>query len=260
MRPRTVGALRHRGRKMQTVVVRSKYFPIPIGEQVDAESEPEREPEREPEPVLSRPAEQPRASIDASFDASFEPPAVVVFDTETTGLRDAHVLQLAYISFDGAGAEIERYNRIFKLLPGKTIDKGAEDVHKISMLKTQRDGVEPLPELESFQRLVWAVTDRGGRVIAHNADFDVRAVNTTMKAWSRYSTPIQRHLFFCSMKHSKAYSPLRDRRGAVKAFKNEELYQELFGSPPELGALHDALVDVRVTAANYFEAQRRGWW
>lgn len=184
----------------------------------------------------------------------------VVFDTETTGLHEPHVVQLAYILFTEDGNEVKRYNKILKLLPGKRIDPRAVEVHRINMSKVQREGVDPLGELNEFVKVCADVIISGGRIIAHNSQFDVRAVNTTLSAWAPTPALMDEASTFCTMKNSKPFSPLKDRAGRKKAFRNDEMHVHLFGKPPDLGPLHDALTDILVTKANYLEAAKRGWW
>jgi len=184
----------------------------------------------------------------------------VCFDTETTGLYEPHVIQLAYIVFTEDGTEVRRYNKIMKLLPGKRIDPRAIEVHRINMSKVQREGVNPLAELEEFMRVCGDVIVSGGRIIAHNSAFDVRAINTTLSAWTPSPALLNESSTFCTMKNSKLYSPLVDKAGRRKAFKNVELHMHLFGKAPDLGPLHDALTDILVTKANFTEGAIRGWW
>ena len=192
---------------------------------------------------------------------SVAPPRLhLVLDTETSGLYEPHVVQLAYIVFTDDGTEVTRYNKILKLLPGKRIDPRAVEVHKITMSRVQRDGVQPVKELNDFVRVCADCITSGGKVIAHNAQFDVRAINITLSAWEPAPTLMDGASIFCTMKATKMYSPLTDRAGRRKAFKNEELHVHLFGKEPDLGPLHDALTDILVTKANFLECAKRKWF
>lgn len=211
-------------------------------------------------PVLESNAETVSVPT-APIDPPAPPPCLnVVFDTETTGLFDPHVLQLAYILFTNDGTEIRRYNKILRLRPGKRIDPRAVEVHRINMSKVLREGVEPVQELKEFIHTCADCVISGGRVIAHNAAFDVRAINTTLSAWEHSSVLMDEASTFCTMKATKMHSPLVDRAGRTKVFRNDELFKHLFGKAPDLGPLHDALTDILVTKANYLEAAKRGWW
>ena len=58
------------------------------------------------------------------------------------------------------------------------------------------------------------------------------------------------------MQRSRDFASCRTKAGRAKNPRNDELHKVLFGHEPR-GALHDALLDVRVTAKNFFELRRR---
>jgi DNA polymerase III epsilon subunit-like protein len=185
-----------------------------------------------------------------------ESPPVLAFDTETSGLNPPIVLQIAYSLLEN-NEQPKETSHILKLPAGVRIHPAAQAVHGISAERVVKEGVDPLPVFDAFLRLAADVVARGGRVVAHNSAFDVRAISTTIRYWNQPAP--QFPLTFCTMNSSKAYSPLKNKRGWVKAFRNEELYEFLFSTPPT-ERLHDAMGDVRVTLKNYMEAQQRGWW
>ena len=184
----------------------------------------------------------------------------LVFDVETTGLYKPHVVQLAYIIFTSLGTEIKRYNQLLSLPSGKRIDSRAIEVHKITMDQVEQHGKPALKELVAFVRQCAEIVGNGGRVIAHNSQFDVRAVNTTLSARSLNPSLMDVQFTFCTMKQSKIHSTLVDKAGRRKVLKNSELFEHLFGREPDLGPLHDALTDILVTKANYLEGASRMWW
>ena len=183
-------------------------------------------------------------------------PPVLVFDTETSGLSPPIVLQIAYSLLEN-NEQPKETSHILKLPAGVKINPAAEAVHGISAERVMKEGVEPLPVFETFLTLAADVVARGGRVVAHNSAFDVRAITTTIRHWHQPAP--QFPLVFCTMHASKAYSPLKTKTGGVKNFKNEELHEFLFSTPPT-EQLHCALGDVRVTLRNYTEGKVRGWW
>ena len=65
---------------------------------------------------------------------------------------------------------------------------------------------------------------------------------------------------FCTMQSSKRRLGLKNCRGGLKPPKNTELHEKLVGPVPAGTRLHDALADVRITAASYFAGQRQRWW
>ena len=202
---------------------------------------PEPEPEQETE---SEPQRMPSLDLRVFGDCP-----VVVFDTETTGLLNPCVLQLAFIHIEH-GVVVEEYSQLWLLPHGARIDPRAQAVHGINADQVRRDGVGAALEFERFHDLCADVVTRGGRVVAHNAQFDCKALTYTAKAhgstreWNATDC-------FCTMKESKSRSTLTTKRGHQKAFKNEELYNHFFFQPPRWAKLHDALDDVRVTLCSY---------
>ena len=189
---------------------------------------------------------------------------VLFFDTETIGLKPAIVCQLAYLVVEG-GTVTTEYDQILKLPPGVKVSPQAQKVHGISTRDTQRKGVDAEEAMRAFAVEAHRVLEAGGRVVAHNSKFDVRAVRETREAWQMVDVPVTNPALtdadtFDTMMASKPHSPLLDKAGRRKAFRLEEWYVHLFGSPPAFARLHNALDDVRVLALCYFEANRLGWW
>ena len=188
---------------------------------------------------------------------------VVVFDTETTGLKPPIVCQLAYVVVENGAVGVE-YDALLKLPPGVRIGKQAQTIHGISNQDVAKRGVDAADALELFARTCARVRLAGGRVVAHNSKFDVRAIRETRLAHNVIDHDENQTLedsdAFCTMAESKQHSPLQDRAGRRKAFRNEELYAHFFGSPPSWARLHNALDDVLVTTLNYAEGLKRAWW
>ena len=211
---------------------------------------PEPEPEPETESETSR---MPSLDLRVLGDRP-----VVVFDTETTGLLNPCVLQLAFIHIEH-GVAVEEYNQLWLLPHGARIDPRAQAVHGISADQVRRDGVGAALELERFHDLCADVVSRGGRVVAHNANFDCKALTYTANAHGS-TRQWKASDCFCTMRESKARSPLKTKNGHRKAFKNDELYTHTHGGPPSWARLHSAIDDVRVTACCYVAGAARGWW
>jgi DNA polymerase III epsilon subunit-like protein len=188
---------------------------------------------------------------------------LLVFDTETTGLKPAIVCQLAYMVIEDGNITSE-YDQLLKLPAGVRIGKQAQAVHGISTKDCATRGVDAPEALDAFARECSRILSAGGRVVAHNTKFDVRAIRETRLAHNvidhSENQTIEDSDTFCTMAMSKGYSPLTDRAGRRKAFRNEELYFYFFGSPPSWARLHNALDDVSVTALNYSAGLGRGWW
>lgn len=183
---------------------------------------------------------------------------VLVFDTETTGFHlRALVIQLAWVVESDQGKRETEQSVVLQLPFGMRVPGKSTDIHGLSTQDVRERGVPPVPVIEQFLRDCARVQDAGGRVVAHNAPFDVRLINQTLR---RQEAPFECGVdVFCLQKHTRVHSPLLDKRGRRKPFRNEELHEFLFGERPS-GKLHDALVDVGVTLRNYDECCRRGWF
>ena len=185
-------------------------------------------------------------------------PPLLVFDTETTGLKPAIVCQLAYVVVeDGQTTEVDKF---LKLPLGIRISKAAQGIHGISMHTIATFGVDAAEAMDEFLSECRRVLKLGGRVVAHNARFDVRAIRETIAMHRMACTPLTDGDVFCTMIHSKIYSQLVDKAGRKKAFKNDELYKHLFKTCPDWAMLHDALADVKVTLCNYVEGRMKKYW
>ena len=230
------------------------------------------------QPTVERPMEQSAPVI--SVPKPLGPkPRVVVFDTETTGLSGL-ICQLAYNLYDlDSGALLVRRDVLFRLPPGARVSPGAYRVHKISDDQLRAHGVPAIPELRAFGQLCEEVLRRGaGRVVAHNAAFDCRALKYTWECHRGDKGDDVRRLptvdtTTCTMKASTGKVKVYTRNGKFKWPKNSELYEAFFNVAPEkdptlsvggashgTGALHDAAYDIAVTARCYFEGRRRQWW
>jgi len=215
-------------------------------------------------PVLSAPAptsEAPHARPKLVLPIGHKP--VLVFDTETTALSPPIACQLAYVLVEN-GAVTREVDNILKLPPGVRVQQGAFAIHGISTERCAREGVDAPAALKAFCELAQAVLLQGGSVVGHNVSFDRRAIEATRKAHEVIDMgndqPLQKNDTFCTMRSSASKSTLKDKAGRRKAMKNEELYLELYGSPPTWARLHDALADVHVTLLNYASGAVRGWW
>lgn len=185
----------------------------------------------------------------------------VVFDTETSGLSSEDVaVQVAVGFFRKDGHALGFYDKLWKLPKGTRISKGSYRIHKISELRLGSEGLEAAPQVRAVLKIMRRTRARGKPIIAHNAAFDCRILTQTARRHGVEEWDIQREDLFCTMQAAKSHCSLRSpRTGKPKAPSNTELFKKLLGSYPT-GSLHDAVVDVRVTAKSYTEGAKRGWW
>lgn len=133
---------------------------------------------------------------------------VFILDTETTGLRNAEVIEVSVINTKGEvllDTLVEPAERV--------MNRHAQRVHGIDleMLAGQPSWPEIMPALHE-------VLDRG-TVLAWNASFDARMLKQTSEIWKLQQS---RYLFVCAMR----------------------LYAGLFGR--RTYALHKAVLDARL--------------
>lgn len=213
---------------------------------------------REAEIAKKRPAHAPDEAPPCDGSG---PPRYLVFDTETSGDSGPQLaIQLAFIVYDDLHRELFKLDKYLMLPPSRTISYVAQRIHKISNGFLSEHGTHPVPELTVFFEWVDRVFQAGGSIVSHNAAFDSRVVTNTAKEWG-LARELDASDCFCTMQEAKRHCGLTNKRGAPKPPKNIELYRALFsGSEPNVGRLHDALNDVRVTAASFKAGAERGWW
>ena len=183
-----------------------------------------------------------------------------VFDTETSGMsKTACVIQIAIGFFSEDGSPIGFYEKLWKLPQDITLEIFALRVHGITRIKLEKEGVEVVPELRKVNAAFLKLIDDKKRIVAHNSAFDVKMMSQTAKKHGVLEWSLDSSHVFCTMEASKQYCRLRTKDNKLKKPKNEELFLFLTGKKPE-GSLHDAKVDVLVTARSYFLRSERGWW
>ena len=213
-----------------------------------------------PAPALPPPppTPTPRSERPELDPASFNRPTLV-FDTETAGLGKPGICQLAYVLYENA--TVSEYNKILRLPAGVRIAKQAEAVHGITQARSDA-GAPAEPELRAFRALVdrLLTSTPRGVVLGHNVSFDCRAFNYSSAELGLDLTPLEAGDMLCTMSASSKHSPLKTVNNRRKQFRLSELYEHLFGAPPDFARLHNALDDVHVTALCYRKGLDRGWW
>ena len=119
-------------------------------------------------------------------------------------------------------------------------------------------GEDAIEALNKLYKAVESTVDNGGKILGHNIAFDIKAVMLTMSAHGMQ--PIEINNTFCLMNNSTKHSPLVNKAGNRKAFRNDELYEHLYKSKPKWARLHSAYDDVCVTALNYIGGLNKNWW
>ena len=150
---------------------------------------------------------------------------VLILDTETTGLKDAEVIEVALMDTTGAV-------RLNTLLKPQTLvmNPYAERVHGISLdaLQNEPSWPEVLPEFVALAR--------DATVLAWNASFDARMLEQTSARWR---LPHPKLLYVCAMRlYAKTHG--RPSYGLHKAVVTEGL-EELLTQHASHRALGDAV-------------------
>lgn len=149
---------------------------------------------------------------------------VFILDTETTGLRDAEVIEVALIDMQGN----TRLNTLVEPKAAR-MNPYAQRVHGLSLkaLRGQPRWPEVLPELTTIAK--------NATILAWNAPFDARMLKQTSTLWGLSHPKL---LFVCAM---RLYARSQGKRafGLHKAVAAEGL-EALF----ETHASHRALGDV----------------
>jgi DNA polymerase III epsilon subunit-like protein len=133
--------------------------------------------------------------------------------------------------------------------------------HKITTEYANEHGVDPQEAMDLFMNDVVKVTNSGGRVVAHNAAFDMDVVDRVFATHHIAAHPqFTWDASFCTMKDNRIinHCGLKRRGGrALKFPKLEELYTRMHGSPPTV-KLHDALGDVHVLRDSFAALLQQG--
>jgi len=168
-------------------------------------------------------------------------------------------VQIAWVVYDANGTELWSRVEYLALPPGKRIEYGAQKIHNISMKMLEERGKAAQLVLCDFFADVDRIEAARGKLVAHNAKFDCKVLANTATSCG-LARDLVSDACFCTMQQSKRRLGLKNSRGGLKVPKNTELHNALVGPVPVGTRLHDALADVRITAASYFAGQRQRWW
>ncbi|MDR0218328.1 MAG: 3'-5' exonuclease [Enterobacteriaceae bacterium] len=158
---------------------------------------------------------------------------VYVLDTETTGLgKYAQVVEIAVTDIDG--------NVIFqhRLRPSVLIEAAAQDVHGISLSELRNEPQWPHIADELIPRLL------SRPLIIFNAEFDLRILAQTAKAFAmdtRWLNKVQSH---CAMALAARFYGATNRYGTISLANAARA-----AGVSVKGKAHSAAVDCQTTAA-----------
>jgi DNA polymerase III alpha subunit (gram-positive type) len=179
----------------------------------------------------------------------------VVFDSETTGLpsqrSDPHLVQLAWSVHDCSGGTIEE--QVHVLRPdGFEIPKASTSVHGITQEFAASWGKPAKHVLSEFLRVA---AGPNIRLVAHNFAFDSRILRSELSR-AALGVAVLEQPSFCTMRSAVQICRLPSRGTNWKFPSLQELHRHVFGRGFVGG--HNALTDVRATAACFFSLCQNG--
>lgn len=194
---------------------------------------------------------------------------ILVYDTETTGLPDfkarssdpiqPHIVQLALVTYDDTGTEIDSACVIVKP-NGWIITPELTAIHGISHERAMDEGI-------SEERATAMFVMNQGRCalrVAHNESFDRRIMRIAMTRLGLerdFIEHIEARAAYCTCNSSKAIVNLPPTNPMLakgmtgpKPPKLTECIQHFFKE--DLVGAHDAMIDARACARIYFELNK----
>ena len=174
----------------------------------------------------------------------------LAFDTETSAVGSMRrpvtqvLMQLAWVISDASGNVVREENHF---VTGAT-QVGPFAPHGITVDYVNRHGSCPREIIAKFMADAVRVAASGGRVVAHNLDFDVGVLEY---AGAVFPSGVM-DACLCTMKQRAVirFCKLSTSRGRPKYPKLSELYSAVHGKAPD-GTLHDALFDANVLRKSY---------
>lgn len=199
----------------------------------------------------------------------------VFYDTETTGLplfkepsedpRQPHLVQLATIKTDEAGAQLDEMNVIIRP-DGWEIPDDVAAIHGITTERAMDEGVPEAEALDAFIDLIelnFHNTTKTFTRVGHNELFDARIIRIALKRYRAELADAWKDLpASCTARMSQKIVGLPPSAAMaahkMKMSKTPELGEafEFFMGRPLEGA-HDALVDVRGCRDVFFAIRSR---
>ncbi|CDM69788.1 putative DNA polymerase III epsilon subunit [Clostridium bornimense] len=189
---------------------------------------------------------------------------ILMFDTETTGLRPGQICQLSYIVIDNSIKPYKVYGKNF-FFSVDFMEESAEQIHGFSkeLLEELSGGItfgECYHEfIEDFMN--------SDIISGHNVMFDIKFIKEEFKRVGIEFTP---NIEFCTMKYYKNICNIISRQGDIKNPKLSELMDfldiseedientsmKLFG---DTRSFHDARFDTTAVYMALIDGIRKGY-
>jgi DNA polymerase III epsilon subunit-like protein len=176
----------------------------------------------------------------------------IFFDTETNALGRMSnpvtqtLMQLAWVVTDQSGS-IQGMNT--RLVKG-ALCVGPKSPHGLTPAYVDENGDDAQEVIRDFLEDCETIVEGGGRVVAHNVDFDVGVLE---HALGHELPPHIKKGMFCTMKDARVIKHCGTRRYPSLS----GVYKTLFGQDPT-ETLHDALGDTHVLRKNFHKLMDLG--
>jgi DNA polymerase III epsilon subunit-like protein len=142
---------------------------------------------------------------------------LVFLDTETTGMKNGDIIELAAISVDYCAnlerAEMDAFCQLIYPGPGTTMPPWVIEIHGITNEMLRKNGRPPMGVLASF--VDWASEKSARHFVAHCASFD-----KGMLEWdfSKHGIAYDMPDFLCTVKMAKGLPTENRKLGTLAAF------------------------------------------
>lgn len=180
---------------------------------------------------------------------------MLFYDIETTGLpvweagcddsRQPHIVQLAGLVLASDRAVVDRMCVIVRP-DGYVIPKTASDVHGITTVQAEREGIPLWKALWQFERLVHTAALR----VAHNVKFDDLILGVAYHRLGVDDWPLKEQPTYCTQDASTPICKLPGQCGDYKWPKLAEAYSCLVGG--SFSNAHNAMADLQACVEVYY--------
>ncbi len=200
---------------------------------------------------------------------------IIVFDTETTGFLLTRIIQIAYCKYYLTGSLHSQTSYYVRQLEDKELQSliakeypDKDGPHTLAMIRhgeKEAQAVHHIPNEIIFDKTLPTINEVLGHfedsledvdlMIGHNLVYDLRVIYneaSRIGATSLMSKLV--HIkYIDTMEISKKLVDAYTIRGLSKNPNLTELYKKLFPHAPDVLGMHNAIIDVDVTARCYFD-------
>lgn len=184
---------------------------------------------------------------------------IIIFDTETTGIKPGNICQLSYLTISENG--IIPKNFYFKV---KYIEPGAQKVHGLTVAKLRELSKDM--DFSAKAHEIHADFTKANMLVGHNVSFDIKFL---LKEFERNGLELELEDIFCTMKKFTNFCKIPKRKGvgfkwprldelaeclSISQEKKDELSRHLFGLET---FAHDARGDIISTYLCFIEGMKK---